>query len=327
MKTKFYIIIIMTIFYMVSFVGCGGGNGNDINADETPLPHPSFTSIGKSGGRHIVIGTDGRIFTAENNGISLVAKESGTTRDLHRVFYGHAVGVIYIIGDEGTFIKSVNGGESFTLGPSVTSEDLVVGQSSGETSIYVVSRNGNVFRSDDGEHWTKQGSLPSGVVPRSLLFNDENTGWIVGSHGAIYKTSNGGVDWTSQNSHTTRNLNSISDGPNQSLWAVGDGGTVVVTSDDGETWEMKDIGGTTKDLTFIGFLRLTGGYTAYPCYILGDGIVTRTDYAGTQWTDLTPSDHPGRYLDFIGYPLTVIGENDLIFQITQNALPPYPQQN
>ncbi len=328
MKTKLYLII-MTIFCLGFLISCGGGNGDGINADEI-LPHPSFTSIGKSGNRHIVVGTDGRIFTAENNGVSLVAKESGTMRDLHRVIFRSNNNVVYIIGDGGVFIKSDNGGASFVLQPSFSSEDLIAGEFGSElTTLYVASREGSVFRSDNsGVDWTKVGSLPSGVVPRSLLFNDDNTGWIVGAHGIIYKTVNSGVDWVEEVSGTSRNLNSITAGPSHSLWVVGDGGTVIDTSDGGTTWVAKDVGGTTADINFIGFLNIVGGgHPVFPCYLIGDGAVIRSDYAGTNWVNLAPSENLSNYHDFIGFPLTVIGENDVIFQITQNALPPLPQQN
>src|SRR6266446_2088666 len=56
-------------------------------------------------------------------------------------------------------------------------------------------------------HW--QNPLPQGNNVRGVSFVDASTGTVVGEHGTIVRTTDGGNSWTIQSSATT-----------QTLWAV-----------------------------------------------------------------------------------------------------------
>ena len=69
-----------------------------------------------------------------------------------------------------------------------------------------------------------------------LYFADENSGWAVGDMGIIAHTSDGGVTWTAQKSHTEIFLRSVYFVDNKRGWIVGDSGLILRTEDGGKTW-------------------------------------------------------------------------------------------
>jgi len=69
----------------------------------------------------------------------------------------------------------------------------------------------------------------------SVYFIDLNKGWIVGSYGTIITTTNGGINWTSQESRTGYDLNSVYFTDSNTGWAVGRSGTILHTTNGGAT--------------------------------------------------------------------------------------------
>ena len=66
--------------------------------------------------------------------------------------------------------------------------------------------------------------------------------WVVGDGGAILHSTDDGVSWSTQVSHTTENLYAVSFADELHGAAVGRRGTVVVTSDGGTTWTPRGLG-------------------------------------------------------------------------------------
>jgi photosystem II stability/assembly factor-like uncharacterized protein len=70
----------------------------------------------------------------------------------------------------------------------------------------------------------------------SVSFPSEGEGWVCGRLGTIAHTSNGGSNWTLQESGITYTLTSICFVDPKNGWVVGDGGTILHTQDGGKTW-------------------------------------------------------------------------------------------
>jgi len=67
---------------------------------------------------------------------------------------------------------------------------------------------------------------------------NKDLGWIVGTHGSIFHTSDGGKTWKPQASGTTRELFGVSFVNPQKGWIVGRFGLVLGTVNGGESWEI-----------------------------------------------------------------------------------------
>lgn len=126
-------------------------------------------------------------------------------------------------------------------------------------------------------------NLPAKVVAKpdlaSMFFSDSNHGWVVGDHGTIMATVDGGISWKPQNSkgsQSLRDVHFLSDG--QRGWAVGSGGTILSSSNAGESWILQD-NKNTEDLFAVYFS--SNGKNGSAVGSLGTILVT--DDAGDLW--------------------------------------------
>jgi len=74
-----------------------------------------------------------------------------------------------------------------------------------------------------------------------IYFVNENTGWVAGISGTIYKTLDGGQTWQVQRSNATSSLSAISFLDDQKGFIVGGNCTLIKTTNGGSTWEKDSI--------------------------------------------------------------------------------------
>ena len=94
--------------------------------------------------------------------------------------------------------------------------------------------------------WTLLPQFPprEQVISRRLLgvndvqMVDANTAWVVGTDGAIGKTTDSGDSFVVQKTGTAINLTGVWFVDTSNGWAVGTAGTVLRTSDGGANWEI-----------------------------------------------------------------------------------------
>lgn len=123
--------------------------------------------------------------------------------------------------------------------------------------------------------WEMQNPLPAVVL--DIEFTSPTNGWLVGTSGAILKTTTGGNSWFRKNSGTSDVLNAIFFINAMNGTAVGIHGTILQTTDGGETWLSRN-SGTTTNLFDVFFINQDTGFTA------GDGgLVLKTTNGGMTW--------------------------------------------
>ena len=102
---------------------------------------------------------------------------------------------------------------------------------------------------------------------------------MVGDHGTIIHTSDGGARWSPQLSGTTNGLSSVTFVDASHGWAVGNYGTILRTSDAGKHW-VRQRSGTTNPLSCVTFIDASHGWA------VGSYAVLRTIDGGNHWTRL-----------------------------------------
>ncbi len=120
--------------------------------------------------------------------------------------------VVWIGVNNGTVFKSVNGGQGWTLSHPGGDGGWVNGiDVGGGTTVCAVGANGNLsgtpgeawLSRDGGTKWSLQHMAPSAESApyglNAVAFVSTTTGWVVGDHGQIFRTTNGGKSWTKQN--------------------------------------------------------------------------------------------------------------------------------
>lgn len=149
------------------------------------------------------------------------------------------------------------------------SKGCAVGITNASSALYMWTTNG-------GADWNQDAVL-TGNAPglRGVFFVDDNTGWVVGHSGCIYRTTNNGQTWESQTSGVTVDLNALYFFDENIGWVVGDGGTILFTENGGADWTSQN-SGTDRDLMTIFFLDSLRGWVG------GDsGTVLCTENGGT----------------------------------------------
>ncbi|TDP72401.1 YCF48-related protein [Roseateles toxinivorans] len=89
--------------------------------------------------------------------------------------------------------------------------------------------------------WCWEHPKPTGSDRRDVSFLDAKTGWMVGVNGEIFKTVDGGVSWTRQNSGINATLTFVKFLDAQTGWALGEFGALLRTKDGGATWQLSKL--------------------------------------------------------------------------------------
>jgi photosystem II stability/assembly factor-like uncharacterized protein len=129
-------------------------------------------------------------------------------------------------------------------------------------------------------HW--QNPKPQGNDLWNISFAPSSTqGWAVGGAGMIIMTTNGGSNWSTQESGTQEFLRGVCAESTSHVWAVGDNGMILVTSDGGNTWTIQNAN------TTDGFNQIFA-VDANTAWICGDaGLILVTTNGGSTWTAQT----------------------------------------
>lgn len=138
---------------------------------------------------------------------------------------------------------------------------------------------GEVFRTDDGgATWTRQ--YTSGQELTDVCFVDAENGWVCGYNGVIYRTSNGGQNWSTQSSGTSQNLYAVQFTDTSYGTVVGNSGVIRRTNNGGSTWNSQS-GGVTATLTGVVFLDAVIGWISGPSQ-----NVLFTESSGAFWQSI-----------------------------------------
>lgn len=248
---------------------------------------------------------------------------SGTTNHLNSVFFTD-INTGYAVGENGTIIKTIDGGVNWFPQTSNTTLSLNSVFFPSQDTGYIVGGdlfyNTNIILKtiDGGTNWQTQ---TSGVIGGlySVYFTSNDNGFAVGGNGAIegivLKTFDGGTNWIEHPIQQAKPLMSV-DFFNASIgYAVGWEDTFIWTEDGGLNWFFETPGnGTNKQFNSVclidiykfcavgqtGTVLINYTYQTSPTsnwltsvfftspdtgYIGGDGgFILKTIDGGTMWT-------------------------------------------
>jgi photosystem II stability/assembly factor-like uncharacterized protein len=107
--------------------------------------------------------------------------------------------------------------------------------------------DGVLFRTHDGgKHWHRLRPPISGDLNFLFLspFAQDRSVWMVGAHGGIWLSDNGGLHWETRQSGTLEELHAIWFNTAQRGWVIGAGGILLGSMDGGQTWHSQTIAPT-----------------------------------------------------------------------------------
>jgi photosystem II stability/assembly factor-like uncharacterized protein len=236
------------------------------------------------------IGASGAIVTTRNGGREWERQSSGTQEELWAIAFSDRLHG-WIMGDHGTALQTVDGGRNWKLVPPFVS---AVSNGAQPKSPAVRAVPNGAAPNFPVKNASLNGTLPNLI---SLVFVTAQSGWVVGTHGTILHTEDGGLTWSQQESNTTEAFRGIgflpatignaeSNGMTAFVAstignAVGNGGTVVRTDDGGKTWKP-DLN-LRADYSNVNFYAVSFP-TPLTGWIVGSGgTILHTSDGGKSW--------------------------------------------
>ncbi|UCE26482.1 MAG: M28 family peptidase, partial [Candidatus Coatesbacteria bacterium] len=100
----------------------------------------------------------------------------------------------------------------------------------------VIGRDNIHYTEDGGNTWAEAAGEYGGSL-RDIFFINNETGWIGGAYGFIYRTDDGGKSWTTQIAGSER-IESVFFVSADEGWAINDDADIYNTDDGGYTWDI-----------------------------------------------------------------------------------------
>lgn len=113
----------------------------------------------------------------------------------------------------------------------------------------------------------------------SVYFVNNDYGWIAGTNGTVFKTTNGGEDWQSLKTNYNGTITKIFFIDENNGWAFNTEGTFLITNDGGFNWKSQNL---STGILAMSFISKDIGWLASTT----KGILKTTD-GGSTWNSLT----------------------------------------
>ncbi len=186
-----------------------------------------------------IVGQTQVVLKTTNGGLNFTGGYlSGAFYDVY--FKNFNVGLV--AGSVVSSYKTTDGGENFNLMsfPFGTTGSTFYKISIFNENCWFIGNNRRVFYSPDfGNSWDTISNIPY-ISPTGTIyccsFPDSLIGWSAGEYNRLFKTTNGGYNWTQENTGVGtwfwRDIYSYSD---SIVWGVGGGGRIMHTTNGGQT--------------------------------------------------------------------------------------------
>jgi photosystem II stability/assembly factor-like uncharacterized protein len=164
----------------------------------------------------------------------------------------------------------------------------------------------NTFGQGNWEQMLPPGPTSNQMV--SLYFVDENTGWSVGEHGTILKTTNSGENWRIVEIPWLTYFLDVFFANEMIGYSVGQDGIILKTTDGGESWSCQQIR-FTNNLHRVKFRDENMGW------VIGEkGLILHTIDGGENWEQQINNNQEDLFgIDFISADsICVVGEQNTI---------------
>jgi len=184
-----------------------------------------------------------------DGGTNWNTQTTGTTMRLFSVYFtDNNTG--WVVGENGTILKTVDGGTNWESQPRGTQHSLYAIYFTDQNVGWAVGYMGIILKTTNGgTNWNYQESWTTNNI-FSIHFTDISYGWAVGDLGTVLNTTDGGTNWNSQSSGTLKGLRSVYFTDNNTGWAVGFWGTILKTTNGGVTF-IEDENNFTQPKDFL----------------------------------------------------------------------------
>ncbi|HZP42182.1 MAG TPA: YCF48-related protein [Candidatus Binatia bacterium] len=186
----------------------------------------------------------------------------------------------WAVGNFGTIVHTTDGGRTWQLRESGTTNPLFSVDFADAAHGWVVGTEAVIFHTADaGRTWIRQRTPIGREKPLfKVAALDPATAWVVGDWGAIAVTHDGGATWEDRSLPDDVVLYDVTFPDRRHGFIAGEFGTLLATADGGVTWEKRNVG-LEKTLFGIGFADAERGWA-----VGIDGLIVRTVDGGRTWS-------------------------------------------
>jgi photosystem II stability/assembly factor-like uncharacterized protein len=242
-----------------------------------------------SGWKGYVICEDGRYFETPDSGFTWIEKSKEPSERFNSLStqksYDASSKCGTIVGDNGVIRSTSDRGENWTPVSSGTTNNLrnvYYGYcpSTNESWAYAIGDNSTIiYSSDGGFTWFPQTTPYHFDHLYGIFFYNNVTGWIVGTTGIIYATTNSGSNWEyKEGDPSNPDYYGVYFVDPLFGWICGTNGYIGVSTNGGNSF-TKQITNTTKTIRALYFKNSNNGYA-----VGDDGTFLQTTDKGATWT-------------------------------------------
>jgi photosystem II stability/assembly factor-like uncharacterized protein len=199
----------------------------------------------------------------------------------------HFIDVTYgmAVGEQGTIVKTTDGGSNWLQLNSNILDDLYEVQIINEMNVYVIGFNSFLNTSNGGTTWNDAWGVDTINTLNfgGLYFSGALRGWVVGHE--IFYTSNGGNIWSTQLPYEVgRNWYDIDFGSTLNGVVVGykfpSGRQIRYTTNGGSSWLVSNFPAGSQTMTDVCFAD------PLTVYAVGEDRILKSVDGGANWTEL-----------------------------------------
>lgn len=237
-----------------------------------------------------VSGKSGTVLTSTDYGANWSTRTAPSGNpDLD--FVAFAGGRLFVAGSTPTAAAcfySTDGGSSWTdISPSIKSTfamDFGSASNGVIAGLTIAVANAVLYTNDGGTSWHT--STPTSEFFSAAHFLDANTVWIVGGNGNIWKSTDGGQNWSQQGTgETAASLSDIQFIDANNGFAGGSSSTFLTTSNGGATWDLRTVSGLPAvDISSLYFLDASTGWITAWEDTSKTGRVYKLTKSGSAWS-------------------------------------------
>ncbi len=177
-----------------------------------------------------------------------IQQNSPATNDLYDVcFVDSNTG--WAVGENGTVLKTNNGGDAWALQASGVSYHLHAVCFTNSENGWAVGANGTILHTTNGGNIWRLQAINTTSLLKSVFFIDDSLGWLCGdAFPSVYKTTNGGKYWFAPAESEYRSVSIFFMDQNVG-WVAGPGASKTI--DGGSTWTPCNVDINSHSIFFI----------------------------------------------------------------------------
>ncbi|MBD3224679.1 MAG: T9SS type A sorting domain-containing protein [Caldithrix sp.] len=285
--------IVVAGYHYTLFVSHDAGKTYTQQADYTP-DFERFTSVDVLDDDMIfAAGSEAHIIKSMDGGTSWDTLYTGTGQDVEFVDFIDADNG-YIFANYGQWFKTTDGGQTWNhilSWPNISFWGIAFPT---DDKIFLSSWGGGemTMSTDGGETWVYPHNWFTGSTSNlyECEFIDADNGMVAGSYGEIYRTTNGGEDWTMidnpMHQESNKHINALHYVNSDLVFAGGSRGYIMKSEDGGLNWTL---------------LKNEGSGTVYDLWPITDNQIMATSNKGDVYLSTTELDSFYQTIDLDGY--------------------------